>query len=256
MFKPLFQSIYNFPNPEQADPEHHELICMGGDLDVNTLLHAYSIGLFPWFNEGDPIAWYSPSPRCVIYPEHYHPSKSLLREMKKSPYYITVNQHFTDVLEGCAAARNYTNETWINSDIKHAYTQLHHLGYAISIEVLHQHQLIGGLYGLKLGQAFFGESMFHTQTNASKMAFFALVQLCKTAQFKWIDCQFVNDHLLSLGAVTLDRHEFLKQLPIQIRLPYSDWTTLYQQKMPICDLIDSTTLQNHDNILYFVEKSS
>lgn len=236
---PLFQSAYDFPHPELSDPHHQELISIGADLEPQTLLHAYSIGLFPWFNEDEPISWFSPSPRCILYPKQYHASKSLIREMKKSTYHIKINHAFKEVMQACAASRVYCNETWISPQMQTAYQKLHQLGYAISIEIYDHLQLIGGLYGLKIGQAFFGESMFHTRSNASKMAFFVLVQLCKLSQFKWIDCQFVNEHLLSLGAQPLSRHEFLQQLPKQIRLPAVDWSPLYTEHLTFNDFFQS-----------------
>lgn len=255
MLLPLFQSAYDFPNPEQADPNHHELIAIGADLEAQTLLHAYSIGLFPWFNEGEPIAWYSPSPRCVIYPQHYKASKSLIREIKKSSYYVNINHNFAQVIQACSAPRVYSQDTWISPQMQQAYIHLHELGYAISIEIYDEHQLIGGLYGLKIGQAFFGESMFHTRTNASKMAFFVLNQLCQYSQFKWIDCQLPNDHLMSLGAQTLERREFLQQLPIQIRLADVDWSPLYHNMQPIHTFLTESCLdlqkyQDHYQLSY------
>ncbi len=249
--EPLFLSAYDFPDPESADPDHQELIAVGADLQPQTLLHAYSIGLFPWFNEGEPIAWYSPSPRCVLYPEQYAPSKSLLREMKKSPYHVQINQHFSAVIDGCSAERAYSDSTWIGESMKYAYQQLHQLGYAISIEIMDNDELIGGLYGVKIGHAFFGESMFHRRTNASKMAFFSLAQLCKFATFKWIDCQLPNDHLLSMGAEPLSRTEYLQQLPVEIRRPVSDWSALYPQRIPIAHFLDETHFNyQHSSLTY------
>lgn len=246
--EPLFQSAYDFPQPELADPNHHEFIATGADLTPQTLLHAYSMGMFPWFNEGDPIAWYSPSPRCVLYPKHYKPSKSLLREMKKSTFMVNINHAFADVIDGCAAVRSYADSTWISPDMKQAYQQLHDLGYAMSIEIYEQNQLVGGLYGLKIGQGFFGESMFHTRTNASKMAFFVLATLCESSQFRWIDCQFPNEHLLSLGAEILNRRDFLQQLSVQIRKPAVDWSALYHQAVPIQTYVNkSLVLCEHDD---------
>lgn len=259
MLEPLFQSAYDFPNPELADPHHHELIAIGADLEPQTLLHAYSIGLFPWFNEHEPIAWYSPSPRCVIYPHQYKASKSLIREIKKSDYFVNINHEFSQVIYACSAPRAYSEETWISPQMKQAYITLHELGYAISIEIYDQQkQLIGGLYGLKIGQAFFGESMFHTRSNASKMAFFILNQLCKASQFKWIDCQLPNDHLMSLGAEILERHDFLQQLPKQIRLAEIDWSPLYHQMQPLSYFIDEHCLhlQQHDETYQLIYNTS
>lgn len=246
----LFQSAYDFPDPRFADPSHEGLIAIGADLQPQTLLHAYSIGLFPWFNEdeGDDIAWYSPSPRCVLYPEQYQPSKSLWREMKKSPYRVSINQHFADVMAGCADVRSYCDSTWIGQSMQYAYQQLHQLGYAFSVEILDGDALIGGLYGLKIGQAFFGESMFHRRTNASKMAFFVLAQLCRASGFKWIDCQLPNEHLLSMGAEPLSREEYLTDLQQQIRLADVDWSDLYTPR-PLTDYVDITHFHCHEQRL-------
>lgn len=234
MIKPLFQSAYDFPDPEEIDPDHSDLVAIGADLEAITLLHAYSIGIFPWFNEGDDIRWFSPSPRCVLYPEQYKPSKTLLREMKKAPYTVKINQNFAMVMNNCAAPRAYCgDDTWIGPSMKKAYNELHELGIAISIEIWENDEMIGGLYGEKMGQAFFGESMFHKKNNASKMAFFVLAQLCKHSAFKWIDCQLPNEHLISLGAVELERKQFLQQLETQVRLPIIDWSELYTLEIPL-----------------------
>lgn len=250
---PLFQSAYDFPNPQFADPEHDGLIAIGADLQPETLLHAYSIGLFPWFNEdeGDDIAWYSPSPRCVLYPEHYQPSKSLWREMKKSPYRVSINQRFADVIAGCANVRSYSDSTWIGQSMQHAYQCLHELGYAVSVEILDNDILIGGLYGLKIGRAFFGESMFHTRTNASKMAFFVLAQICKVCQFKWIDCQLPNEHLISMGAENLSRNDYLAQLFDEIRRDDVDWSALYKD-YPLKNYLDIVHFSYKNNRLKMI----
>ena len=155
-------SQYIFPNPIEADPEGHGFICVGADLTPSTLFEAYTHGLFPWFNEDEPICWWSPEPRCIIEPQAYHPSKSLLRTMKKQDYRITINQAFDRVMRCCSLPRNYTNETWISEDIIQGYCDLFDAGYAYSIEVWNEQILIGGLYGVAIGKGCFGESMFST----------------------------------------------------------------------------------------------
>ena len=208
----ILPSMYMFPDPVEADPEGQGLICIGADLEPSTLFEAYTHGLFPWFNEGDPICWWSPDPRCVIYPEQYRPSKTLIRSMKKYDYQVTINRAFEQVVRACALPRNYTNDTWISEDIVQGYVELFKAGYGYSVEVWQEDQLVGGLYGVSIGKGCFGESMFSTRTDASKMAFYTLMLIGQEHQVRWIDCQLVNDHLLSLGACTLSRQDYLKSL--------------------------------------------
>ena len=223
-------SQYIFPNPVEADPEGHGFICIGADLTPSTLFEAYTHGLFPWFNEDEPICWWSPEPRCIIEPQAYHPSKSLLRTMKKQDYHITVNQAFDRVMRCCSLPRNYTNETWISEDIIQGYCDLFDAGYAYSIEVWNEQILIGGLYGVAIGKGCFGESMFSTETDVSKMAFYTLMLIGQENQLPWIDCQLVNDHLLSLGASTISRQQYLKSLKNVIIAPAIDWKS-YQERV-------------------------
>ena len=223
-------SAYLFPDPLQADPEGHGLICIGADLSPATLLEAYSHGLFPWFNAGEPICWWSPEPRCVIDPKHYRPSKSLVRNMKKHDYQLTVNRAFSQVISACALPRNYANETWITKDIIQGYCELFEAGYAYSIEVWQQQELVGGLYGVNIGQGCFGESMFSSRTDVSKMAFYGLMLIGQENNLPWIDCQLVNEHLLSLGACTLSRQDYLNSLQDVIKRPAIDWKK-YQDRV-------------------------
>ncbi|WP_298145612.1 leucyl/phenylalanyl-tRNA--protein transferase [uncultured Acinetobacter sp.] len=219
----LTTSQFIFPNPVEVDPEGHGLICIGADLAPSTLLEAYTHGLFPWFSEGEPICWWCPEPRCIIQPFAYKPSKSLLRNMKKFDYTITVNRAFEQVIRACSMPRSYANETWISEDIIQGYCQLFELGHAYSVEVWQQKQLIGGLYGVCIGQGCFGESMFSHQTDVSKMAFYTLMLIGQDNQLPWIDCQLVNDHLLSLGASTFSRQTYLNSLQDVINAPALDW---------------------------------
>ncbi|KOR13318.1 MULTISPECIES: leucyl/phenylalanyl-tRNA--protein transferase [Acinetobacter] len=219
----ILPSMYVFPDPVEADPEGQGLICIGADLEPSTLFEAYTHGLFPWFNEGDPICWWSPDPRCVIYPEQYHPSKTLIRSMKKYDYQVTINRAFEQVVRACALPRNYTNDTWISEDIVQGYVELFKAGYGYSVEVWQEDQLVGGLYGVSIGKGCFGESMFSTRTDASKMAFYTLMLIGQEHQVRWIDCQLVNDHLLSLGACTLSRQDYLKSLQDVIIEPPINW---------------------------------
>ena len=223
-------SQYIFPNPVEADPEGHGFICIGADLTPSTLFEAYTHGLFPWFNEDEPICWWSPEPRCIIEPQAFRPSKSLLRTMKKQDYHITVNQAFDRVMRCCSLPRNYTNETWISEDIIQGYCDLFDAGYAYSIEVWNEQILIGGLYGVTIGKGCCGESMFSTETDVSKMAFYTLMLIGQENQLPWIDCQLVNDHLLSLGASTISRQQYLKSLKNVIIAPAIDWKS-YQERV-------------------------
>ncbi|MDQ9832357.1 leucyl/phenylalanyl-tRNA--protein transferase [Acinetobacter soli] len=219
----ILPSMYVFPDPVEADPEGQGLICIGADLEPSTIFEAYTHGLFPWFNEGDPICWWSPDPRCVIYPEQYRPSKTLIRSMKKYDYQVTINRAFEQVVRACALPRNYTNDTWISEDIVQGYVELFKAGYGYSVEVWQEDQLVGGLYGVSIGKGCFGESMFSTHTDASKMAFYTLMLIGQEHQVRWIDCQLVNDHLLSLGACTLSRQDYLKSLQDVIIEPPINW---------------------------------
>ncbi|MCK4103167.1 leucyl/phenylalanyl-tRNA--protein transferase [Acinetobacter radioresistens] len=223
-------SQYIFPDPIEADPEGEGLICIGADLSPSTLLEAYTHGLFPWFNAGEPICWWSPEPRCVIYPECYKPSKSLLRSMKKYNYHITVNQAFEQVISSCALPRSYSEETWISKQIIQSYCDLFNAGFGYSIEVWDDTKLVGGLYGVTIGKGCFGESMFSTHTDVSKMAFYSLMLIAKENNLPWVDCQLVNEHLLSLGACTVSRQDYLKSLQDVIIQPTIDWKK-YQERV-------------------------
>jgi len=219
----LPQSQFIFPNPSEVDSEGEGLICIGADLSPSTLYEAYTHGLFPWFSEGEPICWWSPEPRCVINPNHYKPSKSLLRNMKKFNYKITINHAFETVIRSCSLPRAYANETWISEDIIQAYCQMFKYGYGYSIEVWENNKIVGGLYGINIGQGCFGESMFSTRTDVSKMAFYTLMLIGNENHLPWIDCQLVNEHLLSLGASTISRQDYLKSLQIVVNETPIDW---------------------------------
>lgn len=240
-----FHSAYHFPHPAQADPEGHGIIAVGGDLQPQTLLHAYSTGLFPWFSEGEPIAWWSPEPRCVLYPEDFSVKKSLKKSIRKSGYWLSVNHAFAEVMTICAHTR--AEGTWITDDMIAAYCTLHGMGYAHSVEVWSNAenpahaQLIGGLYGIKIGAGFFGESMFHKRTDASKMAFAFLVALAKQSDIRLIDCQVESPHLASLGAVSIRRQTFLNTLAEIIPKPTANWQTLAQHStyFSVTSLLDT-----------------
>lgn len=220
-----------FPDPGQADEDG--LLAYGGDLGPQTLLLAYYHGIFPWYNEDDrtPILWWSPNPRCVIDPQQFKVSRSLKKTQKSGRFTLTVDQCFSDVMAACAAPRSYANSTWINPTMIRSYSALHERGIAHSIETWNEHgELVGGLYGLNLGQLFFGESMFSTETDASKVAFAFLMRLCAQWRFPIVDCQLPNEHLLSLGAYTIPRQDFQDTLARYRDQSAPDWQTVNQQR--------------------------
>lgn len=208
----LNQDQHDFPSPEQALSEPNGLLAVGGDLQPERLLNAYYNGIFPWFNQDDPILWWSPDPRAVFVPGNLKVNRSLLKYLKKKKWTFSINKQFAAVIQGCAAPRAKQDGTWISDDIQQAYLSLHHQGHAHSIEVWEDGALIGGLYGLAIGQVFCGESMFHLRTNASKAAMILLQQHLIRCGFKLIDAQVVNPHLDSLGAKSIKRKDFLTLL--------------------------------------------
>lgn len=246
-----YPCAYNFPNPLTANLDDDGLVGMGADLSPQTLRYAYAHGIFPWFNDDDPIMWWSPNPRCVIYPHTFSPSKSLTRKLKNSDWTFTLNRDFSAVINACSEARSYSNGTWITGDMIDAYTELHQLGDAHSVEIWQDNQLIGGLYGVKLGQAFFGESMFHKVTDASKVAFFALMKICQISNFAWVDCQLPNNHLLSLGASVISREQFLSELPKQIYQKSTDWTAINNQQISVKSLFLHSPIHNENQQLIY-----
>jgi leucyl/phenylalanyl-tRNA--protein transferase len=198
----------SFPDVESAMREPDGLLAAGGDLSAPRLLEAYRRGIFPWFEEGQPILWWSPDPRCVLYPDDYHVSRRLQRDMRRSGSEIRFNMAFDEVIAGCAGPRASQQGTWITADMVSAYRELHDQGWAHSIEVWEDDLIIGGLYGVALGKVFFGESMFSRRSNASKFALFALARILSAQGFEIIDCQVASRHLATLGAVLLPRREF------------------------------------------------
>jgi len=210
----------DFPPPEMALREPNGLLAMGGDLSPARLLKAYHCGIFPWYSPGDPILWWSPDPRAVLLPASFHLSRSMKRFHQKSPYRVTLNQHFADVVEGCATDRQ--EGTWITSEVKQAWHKLHALGYAHSVEVWLDNELVGGMYGLAMGQIFCGESMFSRCENASKTALLVFSQWFQQQGGKLIDCQILNPHTASLGAEEIPRviyFHYLKRFADEALLP-------------------------------------
>ncbi len=198
-----------FPDAQFALTEPDGLLAVGGNLKPETLLQAYSQGIFPWYSDDQPILWWSPNPRCVLYPHKLKISRSLKKTLNKNIYEIRMDTAFREVVQACAAPRKDEAETWISDDMLEAYCELHKMGYAHSVECWNKNELVGGLYGIKIGNVFFGESMFSRQTDASKVA---LEYLCNTIKPKLIDVQIYSEHMESLGAETIDRGKFIEMI--------------------------------------------
>ncbi|TDT67433.1 leucyl/phenylalanyl-tRNA--protein transferase [Hypnocyclicus thermotrophus] len=211
----LSKDIKYFPNPNLADETG--IIAIGGDLSVERLINAYTTGIFPWYNENEPILWWSPAKRAILYPKDIHISKSMKKFLKKEIYRITYDTCFEKVISLCGATRK---ETWITKEIKEAYIKLFNLGIAHSVEVWdEENNLIGGLYGESLGKIFFGESMFSIKKNASKVAFINLAKNLEELNFDIIDCQVQNDYLESMGVIEINRLEYLNILENSLQKP-------------------------------------
>lgn len=207
-----------FPDPEEAQPSG--LLAVGGDLSAQRLVQAYAHGIFPWFSKGDPILWWSPDPRMVLYPDKLKLSKSLLRNIRNGGFRVSFDTDFRAVIEACARVpRNDQDGTWITPEMVQAYIRLHESGIAHSVEVTRNNKLVGGLYGLSLGKAFFGESMFYLERDASKIALYFLVERLKAWAFSFIDAQMETEHLKRLGAQAIARHAFLEQLAAALEHP-------------------------------------
>jgi leucyl/phenylalanyl-tRNA--protein transferase len=201
-----------FPDPTLALREPDGLLAAGGDLAPERLLAAYERGIFPWYEEGQPVLWWSPDPRAVLFPGSVHVSRSLRRSLRRAGFTVTWNRVFRRVMAACAEPRDGQAGTWITAAMEQAFAQLHERGWAHSIEIWQGDELAGGLYGLAIGEVFFGESMFSRRTDASKIAMVALDAELQRRGFALIDCQVVSPHLLSMGAVTIPRREFLALL--------------------------------------------
>ena len=207
-----------FPPLSLALKDPNGLIAIGGDLSLTRLLDAYQNGIFPWFSEGEPIMWWSPNPRMVLFPDELKISKSLQKTLKNKPFEVRFNSAFREVMQACSNTRREGQAgTWITNDIISGYCALHEAGYAISAECWLDNQLVGGCYGVKIGHMFYGESMFHHVTDASKVAFVALVRKLKTEGVGMIDCQMKTAHLASMGAKEIMRHDFIAQLSALIK---------------------------------------
>jgi len=204
----------SFPNPAGTGvalgyPDG--LLAIGGDLTPERLLAAYQMGIFPWYNDDQPILWWSPDPRAVIFPHHFHMSGSLARLLRRGGWEYSVNLEFPSVIENCAVDRG-EHGTWITADMRAAYMRMHELGYAHSVESWFNGELAGGIYGIRLGGVFFGESMFSSTTGGSKVAISALISLCQDNAISMLDCQLPSEHLTTLGMEEIARDRFLELL--------------------------------------------
>jgi leucyl/phenylalanyl-tRNA--protein transferase len=214
-----------FPPTQQALTDPNGLIAIGGDLSPQRLVSAYEQAIFPWFNAGEPIMWWSPSPRAIIPVNQIKINRTLTKFIKKNPYQVTLNKDFDQVISNCAHAPFRKEGTWIVKDMKLAYMRLHELGYAHSIEVWQHNELVGGLYGVAINGFFSGESMFYKKNNASKVALISLAELLKTIGVSFIDCQILNPFLDDMGCIEIDRDSFtqLQQVAITKIVPKDFW---------------------------------
>ncbi len=203
---------YSFPPASSALLDPNGLLAAGGDLSPQRLIKAYRSGIFPWYSMGEPILWWSPAPRCVLPLDQLHISKSLAKCIRKNLFTVTFDTAFSEVIEQCSDMRKHQEGTWITAEMKQAYQQLHSLNTAHSVEVWQNGILVGGLYGLAIGNIFFGESMFSKQSNTSKIAFCYLVNQLREWNFSLVDCQVHSTHLESLGAIEISREQFSKYL--------------------------------------------
>jgi leucyl/phenylalanyl-tRNA--protein transferase len=202
----------SFPPVEAAMHEPNGLLAFGGNLSPARLLHAYRQGIFPWYSEDQPIMWWSPDPRSVLFLSNLKISRSLQKSIRNRGYHITFDRCFDDIIKCCASPRDDDHGTWLTPEMIVAYNQLHEMGYAHSVECWQDDKLVGGLYGVALGKVFFGESMFSSQRDASKVAFVALVKQLQSWEFAFVDCQVHSPHIASLGAEEVSREYFLELL--------------------------------------------
>lgn len=223
---PWLQGDAPFPDVETALADPNGLLAAGDDLSAERLLAAYRRGIFPWFSAGQPVLWWSPAPRMVLFPAELKVSRSLAKVLRNSAYEIRFDTAFQDVMRACAAPRPGQNGTWITDDMVNAYARLHSLGYAHSVETWVEGELAGGLYGIAIGGMFYGESMFMRRRDASKIALVQLVRQLATRGFGMIDCQMRTGHLASLGGREIPRTEFSQRLAelINYALPTGNWT--------------------------------
>lgn len=212
-----------FPPVDQALDHPDGLLAAGGTLSLERLVEAYRHGIFPWFNEGDPVLWWSPDPRTVLAPARVHLSHSLKKRLKKHAFLVTIDAAFERVLDGCAAPRADDSGTWLTGEMRQAYSSLHAAGLARSIEVWMDGELAGGIYGVAMGRMFFGESMFSRRTDASKIAMARLATQLDRWQCPLIDCQLATEHLQTLGAESMPRRAFVREVARLVKAPPPSW---------------------------------
>ena len=227
----LRRSSHDFPDPRYAGDEG--LLAFGGDLNPHRILKAYRSGIFPWFNPEDPILWWSPNPRMVLYPNSFKTSKSFRRVLRNKGFEVTFDHAFEEVITYCGdVPREGQEGTWLTKEMKEAYIELHDMGFAHSVEIYYEEKLVGGLYGIAMGKAFFGESMFSLMSNASKVALYSLSNVCAKKSYDFIDCQVETPHMIRWGATLVDRNVFLDQLEDALESStdfgsWRDWTWKY-----------------------------
>jgi len=215
---PIFRLSEKLDFPPAHLARSDGLLCIGGDLTARRLILAYENGIFPWFSSSEPLLWWSPDPRLVLFPDRIHISRSLNKKIKKAPFDIRIDNAFEETIQSCALVRKNNNEgTWIVKEMIEAYVMLHNLGYAHSIEAWKNSQLVGGLYGVCIGGCFFGESMFSLESDASKIALVALAEYKKKNRFDLIDCQVTTEHLIYMGAVEISRNNFLNMVNTSVK---------------------------------------
>jgi len=212
-----------FPAPDQALEEPSGLLAAGADLSSQRLISAYRQGIFPWFMDDSPLLWWSPNPRCILSSKNYQPARSLRKAYRQEDWQLSVNRCFNATIQGCAAPRSYAADTWITPDMQAAYLRLHRLGWAHSIEVWRNDELVGGLYGVSVGRIFCAESMYSRCSNASKIAIWALMALGKQWSWDLVDAQMENPHLMQLGAELLPRADYLARLKTAVTFALPDW---------------------------------
>lgn len=246
----LGENTDRFPPTDMALDDPNGLLAAGGDLSPERLLNAYARGIFPWYQEGQPILWWSPNPRLIMRPKHCHVSRSLAKFLRRTTWTVWIDRQFSQVIQLCGQVRETDQGTWITPEMVRAYVALHTMGYAHSIEVYeNDRELVGGLYGVSIGDTFFGESMFSLKSNASKMALVYLARLLTHNGFTMIDCQITSRHLLSLGAVEVPRADFEQELragltPDRIGETQKLWQRVRHQGVSIDGRIQDKTVQH------------
>jgi leucyl/phenylalanyl-tRNA--protein transferase len=213
----------DFPPSSEALVDPNGLLAVGGELSVERLVSAYRRGIFPWYSEDQPVLWWTPDPRSVLFPDELHVSRSLRKTLRANAFQLSVDTRFREVVQACAAPRRDGHGTWIDDDMIEAYSRLHTQGLAHSVEVLDSEgSLVGGLYGVAMGRVFFGESMFSRQPDTSKIALLGLVNLLRRGDFQLIDCQVENNHLKSLGARNISRLDFERRVAQNVDIETDD----------------------------------